>query len=102
MSEDESNHASEDKSDQALGEDRDSHIPQSAPRRRHYKITKMKWRLLKVTLWLRTMDLVYVGTKFRADRMVMTGNQFRQRSPSGQLQEGRPIRGLPHNFYDAA
>jgi hypothetical protein len=43
MSEDESNHASENESDQAQDKDGDNHVPQSGPKRRHYKVLKMQW-----------------------------------------------------------
>ena len=102
MSEDESDHASENESDRAQGEDGDNHILQSGPKRRRYKVLKMQWRSVEVTTWLRTMDLVYVGTKFYEDNTAVPGNQFRLRYPSDVTQIGRPITGLPRNFYNAA
>jgi len=102
MSEDESDHASENESDRAQGEDGNNHTPQSGPKRRRYKVVKMQWRSMEVTKWLRTMDLVYVGTKFYEDNTAVPGNQFRQRYPSDATQIGQPIVGLPRNFYDAA
>lgn len=51
---------------------------------------------------LRTMDLVYIETKFNEDSTAVPGNQFRQRYPSDAIQIGQPIMGLPCNFYDAA
>jgi hypothetical protein len=96
MSEDESDHAptSEDE------EDKDGHISQSLPKGRRFKIVNMKWRSQEATKWLRTMDLIYVGTKFYEDRTAMPGSQFRERYPSDKVEIGRAIRGLPRNFYD--
>src|ERR1700744_1552912 len=68
---------------------------------RRYKITKLQWRSPEVTKWLRTMDLIYSGTKINEDNTRGPGNQFRQRYPSSNQQVGRPIKGLPRNFYDA-
>lgn len=98
MSEDESDHTpdSEDEGDQVEGE-----IPQSGPQRRRYKITTLEWRSPDVTQWLRTMDLVYIGTRFYDDGTPMPGNQARERYPSNKTQIGRPIQGLPRNFYNA-
>lgn len=107
MSEDESDHApdSEDSGDEAQNQDRGS---QRAPQGRRYRIIDSQWRSPEVTKWLRTMDLVYTGTKFHEDHTSMPGNQFRQRYPSigsdevpSQVRIGRPIIGLPRNFYDA-
>ena len=47
------------------------------------------------------MDLIYIGTKFYEDGTSMPGNQFRERYPSDKVEIGRPIIGLPRNFYDA-
>lgn len=103
MSEGESDHAHKGEGDHgAQGEDEDDHIPQPRPKRRRYKVTKMQWRSTEVTKWLRTMDLVYVGTKFYEDNTAVPGNQFRLRYPSNTTQIGRPITGLPRNFYATA
>ena len=103
ISDDESDHApsSDDEDDQAQGEDGHGHISQSAPRGRRFKIVNMQWRSPEVTKWLRTMDLIYIGTKFYEDGTSMPGNQFRERYPSDKVETGRPITGLPRNFYDA-
>jgi hypothetical protein len=105
MSEDESDHApssdSDDEDDQAQGEDDHRHISQSAPRGRQFKIINMRWRSPEVTKWLRTMDLIYIGTKFYEDGTSVPGNQPRERYPSDKVEIGRPITGLPRNFYDA-
>jgi hypothetical protein len=61
----------------------------------------MQWWSVEVTTWLRTMDLVYVGTKFYEDNTAVPGNQFRLHYPSNITQIGWPIIGLPHNFYNA-
>ena len=68
---------------------------------RRYKITKSQWRSPEVTKWLRTMDLIYTGTKINEDNTWGPGNQFRQRYPSTKEELGRAIIGLPRNFYDA-
>lgn len=68
---------------------------------RRYKITKSQWRSPEVTKWLRTMDLIYAGTKINEDNTRGPGNQFRQRYPSTKEELGRAIIGLPRNFYDA-
>lgn len=47
------------------------------------------------------MDLVHIGTRFYDDGTPMPGNQARDRYPSSKLQIGRPIIGLPQNFYNA-
>ncbi len=103
MSEDESDHnpASEDESNQVEGENGSRHIPRSAPHRRQYKIPIIRWRSPEVTKWLRIMDLVHVGTRFHDDGTPMPGNQARERYPFNKIQTGRPITGLPRNFYDA-
>lgn len=67
---------------------------------RRFKIAKIQWRSPEVTKWLRTMDLVYAGTKINEDQTLGPGNQFRQRYPSALEQVGNPIVGLPRNFYD--
>lgn len=97
MSEDESNHSpdSDDKGDQAKGEDGSHHVPQSRPQCRRYKIKSIHWRSLDVTQWLRTMDLVYVGTRFYDDGTPMPRNQARERYPCNEMQIGQPITGLP-------
>lgn len=103
MSEGESDHACQGERDRrAQGKDEEDHIPQPRSKRRCYKVTKMQWRSMEVTKWLRTMDLVYVGTKFHEDNTAVPGNQFRLRYPSDKTQIGRPITGLPHNFYTPA
>ena len=51
-------------------------------------------------MWLRTMDLIYSGTKINEDHTSQPGNQFRQRYPSTLENIGHPIKGLPRNFYD--
>jgi hypothetical protein len=103
MSEDESDHAydSDDEGDQVEGENGGHHVPQSAPQRRRYKIKSIHWRSPDVTKWLRTMDLVHIGTRFYDDGTPMPGNQARERYPGTKTQIGRPITGLPRNFYDA-
>jgi hypothetical protein len=68
---------------------------------RQYKIRELQWRSPEVTKWLRTMDLIYAGTKINKDNTRGPGNQFRQRYPSSLKQFGTPIKGLPRNFYDA-
>jgi hypothetical protein len=67
---------------------------------RRYKIVKLQWRSLEATKWLRTMDLIYAGTKINEDNTRGPGNQSRPRYPSSKKQLGRPIKGLPRNFYD--
>jgi hypothetical protein len=101
MSEDESDHGGEDASDQGQGEDRADHVPESRPKKRRYKILKVQWRSMEVAKWLRTMDLIYGGTKINEDGTATRGNEFRKRYPSDEMQIGRPIMGLPRNFYDA-
>ncbi|KAH9021466.1 hypothetical protein EDB85DRAFT_1871863, partial [Lactarius pseudohatsudake] len=103
MSEDESDHdlASEDEGDQAEGENGRRRVPRSAPQRRQFKITKSQWRSPEVTKWLRIMDLLHIGTRFNDDGTPMPGNQARERYPSNKTQTGRPITGLPRNFYNA-
>ncbi|KAF8267493.1 hypothetical protein EI94DRAFT_1454778, partial [Lactarius quietus] len=64
-----------------------------------YKITKLQWRSPEATKWLRTMDLLYAGTKIHEDNTRGPGNQFRQHFPSTKEQLGNPIKGLPRNFY---
>ena len=103
MSEDESDHASDDddEGDQVEGENSHHLVPQSGPQRRRYRINSIHWRSPDVTKWLRTMDLVHIGTRFYDDGTPMPGNQARDRYPSGKLQIGQPIIGLPQNFYNA-
>jgi len=102
MSEDESDHGSDEASDRAQGEDGDDHIPQqSRLKKRRYKILKVQWRSIEATKWLRTMDLLYSGTKIYSDGTATPGNEFRKRYPSNKTQIGNPIVGLPRNFYDA-
>ena len=101
MSEDESDHGSEEASDRVQGEDGDNHIPQSRLKKRRYKILKVQWRSMEVTKWLRTMDLLYSGTKIYSDGTATPGNEFRKHYPSNKMQIGNPIVGLPCNFYDA-
>ncbi|KAI9456349.1 hypothetical protein BJY52DRAFT_1276330 [Lactarius psammicola] len=84
MSEDESDHGGE----------------RGALQGRRFKIIKTQWRSLEVTQWLRTMDLIYAGTKINEDQTLGPGNQFRQRYPSALEQVGYPIIGLPRNFYN--
>ena len=84
MSEDESDHGGECGASQA----------------RRFKIVKVQWRSVEVLKWLRTMDLIYTGTKINEDRTMGPGNQFRQRYPSALENIGCPIKGLPRNFYD--
>jgi hypothetical protein len=43
---------------------------------------------MKVTIWLRIMDLVYIGTKFYEDNTIVLGNQFRLHYPSDVMQIG--------------
>ncbi|KAH9014411.1 hypothetical protein EDB85DRAFT_1844539, partial [Lactarius pseudohatsudake] len=66
---------------------------------RRFKIVNLEWRSPEVTKWLRTMDLIYAGTKINEDQTFGPGNQFRQRYPSTLVQVGRPIMGLPRNCY---
>jgi len=101
MSEDESDHGGEDVSNQGQGEDGGDQIPQSGPKKRRYKILKVQWRSMEVTKWLRTMDLIYSGTKINEDGTAAPGNEFRKCYPSDKTQIGQPIMGLPRNFYDA-
>ena len=90
MSEDESDHGGEGASD-----------TQSGPKKRRYKVLKVQWRSIEVTKWLRTMDLIFSGTKINEDGTATPGNEFRRRYPSDEMQIGKPITGLPRNFYDA-
>lgn len=84
MSEDESDHGGE----------------RGAIQGRRYKIVKVQWRSPEATKWLRTMDLIYAGTKINEDQTSQPGNQLRQRYPSVLENIGHPIIGLPRNFYD--
>ena len=85
-----------------MSEDESDHGGESgAVQGRRYKIVKPQWRSPEATKWLRTIDLIYVGTKINEDNTRGPGNQFRQRYPSSKSQKGHPIMGLPRNFYDA-
>jgi hypothetical protein len=96
MSEDESNYApaSKGKGGQVLGED------ESIPKRRWFKIINMQWQSQEVMKWLRTMDLIYIRTKFYKDKTSMPGSQFRKHFPFNKVEIGWPIRRLPCNFYN--
>lgn len=67
---------------------------------RRFKIVKVQWRSPEATKWLRTMDLIYAGTRINEDQTSGPGNQFRQRYQSMREHAGHPIIGLPRNFYD--
>jgi hypothetical protein len=56
---------------------------------------------MEVAKWLRTMDLIYGGTKINEDSTATQGNKFRKCYPSDEMQIGQPIVGLPRNFYNA-
>jgi hypothetical protein len=70
---------------------------------RKYFVIRPVWRSQEVTDWLRTIDLVYLDTRFAADGRPMRGRWVRDRIRSTKVdQAAQPINGLPLNFYDKA
>ncbi|KIK31780.1 hypothetical protein CY34DRAFT_102778 [Suillus luteus UH-Slu-Lm8-n1] len=72
---------------------------------KRYVIFLDKWRNPAVAPWIRVFDRIFMTTKFNEVNRPKRGNWPRIRVPTTQRnvqREGKPIPGLPRNFYDEA
>jgi hypothetical protein len=69
--------------------------------RRSFIIFPDIWRNPKVTGWVRTLDGVYLSTKFNQVDRPTKGNWVRTRLPTSTngTRQGKVVIGLPKNFY---
>ena len=68
---------------------------------RNYAIIDEDWRAPAIRPWLRTIDLLKIAMKFRADGTPAPGNWPRTRKPLGRSIHGRAAAGLPRDFYSS-
>lgn len=67
-----------------------------------YTTRKLPWRAPRVTLWLRAMDAFYLANLANDIGRLQRGKTPHYRINSTQSSKlGRPVEGLPRNFYDA-
>lgn len=72
---------------------------------KRYVIFLDKWRNPAIAPWIRVFDRIFMTTKFNEVNRPKRGNWPRIRVPTTQRnvqREGKPIPGLPRNFYDEA
>lgn len=67
-----------------------------------YKITQYTWRSPELHDWLDIFSLMHLANKWHADGRRKRGNWVRTRflTAKPQTKVGRPVSGLPKNFYN--
>lgn len=66
-----------------------------------YIITQYRWRAPALHDWLETFSTMHLASRWHADGRRTRGNWVRTRFllPEPPVKEGRPVHGLPKNFY---
>jgi hypothetical protein len=84
----------------ALSDDDSDHENGAILGHSHYAIVKEAWRSDELIKWLRTIDLLAFGEKWRGRNVAQRGNGRRLRIHSTRSKDGEPVSGLPENCYD--
>ena len=83
-----------------LSEDESDHEYGTNLGQAHYAIVKEDWRSDELIKWLRTMDLLACGVKWKGRNVAYQGNSRRLRVVSSRSKCGKAVSGLPENCYD--
>ena len=84
----------------ALSDDESDHENGSNLGRSRYAIVKEEWRSDEFIIWLRTIDLLACGEKWRGRFVAPVGNSRRLRGHSTRSKPGEAVKGLPENCYN--
>ena len=84
----------------ALSDDESDHENGSNLGQSHYTIVKEEWRSDEFIIWLRTIDLLACGEKWKERFVAPVGNTRRLRVHSTRSKPGNAVRGLPENCYN--
>lgn len=80
-----------------MSDNEEGHLPVA----RQYAIVTPAWRAPAVIPFLRILDLLYIGGKFKPDGTAARGNWVRVRKPSSLTSEGNAVTHLPETFYNS-
>jgi hypothetical protein len=84
----------------ALSDDESDHESGSNLGQSRYAIVKEEWRSDKLIIWLRMIDLLACGEKWRVRLVAPVGNGRRLRVHSTRSKPGNAVIGLPENCYN--
>jgi hypothetical protein len=84
----------------ALSDDESDHENGSNLGQSCYAIVKEDWRSDKLIIWLRMIDLLACGEKWRERLVAPVGNGRRLRVHSTRSKPGDAVIGLPENCYN--
>ena len=84
----------------ALSDDESDHENGSNLGQSRYAIVKEEWRSDEFIIWLRMLDLLACGEKWKARLVAPVGNGRRLRVHSTRSKPGNAVAGLPENCYD--
>ena len=66
-----------------------------------YAILRVLWRAPAATVWLKTLDLIHLSSRFDSSGRAKRGAFPHKRVPSSRVEHNaEPVPGLPRNFYD--
>ena len=83
----------------ALSDDDSDHENGTNLGRSRYAIVNEAWRSDELIKWLRTIDLLAIGEKWRQRVVAQRGNVRRLRIHSTLSKDGLAVSGLPENCY---
>ncbi len=84
----------------ALSDDESDHESGSNLGQSRYAIVKEEWRSDELIIWLRMIDLLACGEKWRVRLVAPVGNSRRLRVHSTRSKPGNAVLGLPENCYN--
>jgi hypothetical protein len=85
----------------ALSDDESDHESGSNLGQSRYAIVKEDWRSDELIIWLRMIDLLACGEKWRVRLVAPVGNGRRLRVHSSRSKPGNAVIGLPENCYNS-